>query len=373
MAKLINKKRISALVLALVLIFAAATTAVATSSVSELPDITISIESIYEPIIGDSLVAEIGTVSVKQQLEVNGVDVDLYRTFDSNEDALSNIYAETSELLDLIQVTYGCDDFSDETWEEYQAGMFELVSSDDRPLGLNESNIQFRKLRNFFDIYENDAKNEEIVVLLEANPSLTKEVLELVPYTSINSLNQQLQVSDNSIGMSINSVVYGFDIDDGVTYATAHATSRNSAYKSFSSDCTNFVSQILEAGGVLQEVYASEYSGWWHTTSTTIFGITTHQHSVSWINANTFAGYMGVTYTTEDHAEFKSNIQKGDFIAGDWESDGDWNHMGFVTNKTSVDYRVAQHTSDYHEWASSSKNGWDEVGSDGGTYGRVRR
>lgn len=29
---------------------------------------------------------------------------------------------------------------------------------------------------------------------------------------------------------------------------------------------------------------------------------------------------------------------------------------------------VAQHTSNYNEWASSSKNGWDNIGGDGGKY-----
>lgn len=88
---------------------------------------------------------------------------------------------------------------------------------------------------------------------------------------------------------------------------------------------------------------------------------------------------MGVGYTTTSHSSFSKNIAKGDFIAADFENDGDWNHMGFVTDKKSsqsngyYDYKVAQHTSNYHAWASSSTNGWDTIAGDGGKYGRVRR
>lgn len=89
--------------------------------------------------------------------------------------------------------------------------------------------------------------------------------------------------------------------------------------------------------------------------------------------------YMGVGYTTTSNASFSSNIQNGDFIVADYENDGDWNHMGFVTDKKSsktngyYDYKVAQHTSNYHAWTSSDTNGWENIGTDGGKYGRVRR
>ena len=88
---------------------------------------------------------------------------------------------------------------------------------------------------------------------------------------------------------------------------------------------------------------------------------------------------MGVGYTTTNNSLFSANIKKGDFIAADYEKDGDWNHMGFVTSKKTsktngyYDYKVAQHTKNYHAWASSSTNSWEKIGKDGGKYGRVRR
>lgn len=61
-------------------------------------------------------------------------------------------------------------------------------------------------------------------------------------------------------------------------------------------------------------------------------------------------------------------------------SDGDFNHVAFVveadnykvnySEKIYYDYKVAQHTSDYLEWISSSKNGWENIG---GRYAIVRQ
>ena len=121
----------------------------------------------------------------------------------------------------------------------------------------------------------------------------------------------------------IQTVILEFDTDKGITYAKKWATSKNtSQYKFFSGgDCANFASQILENGGVSQDSSTSEYSGWWHKAEKGTLS-TKHTHSVSWINADTFARYMGVGYTTTSNADFSANIQAGDFIACDFKSDG---------------------------------------------------
>lgn len=73
-----------------------------------------------------------------------------------------------------------------------------------------------------------------------------------------------------------------------------------------------FVSQILENGGVEQDVNDSVYSGWWHINH----GYE-NQYSRSWTIADTFARYMGVGFTTHDNFDFSVNIQRGDFVALD--------------------------------------------------------
>lgn len=70
---------------------------------------------------------------------------------------------------------------------------------------------------------------------------------------------------------------------------------------------------------------------------------------------------------------------RGDIIANDDDSDGDWDHVGFVvvadnyadwySGKLYYDYKVAQHTRNYLEWTSSSNNNWE---TSGGKYAIVR-
>lgn len=141
-------------------------------------------------------------------------------------------------------------------------------------------------------------------------------------------------------------------------------------------DCTNFASQILAASGVRQVTSTSKYTGWWHRRTAP----SAHEHSISWINANTFARYMGVGYKGRNHSSFAASIRKYDFIAYDKTSDGQWDHMAYVNADDNYvgsygyhDYKVAQHSNDYHAWTSGSTNNWEKIAPQGDTYGRVRR
>ena len=106
-------------------------------------------------------------------------------------------------------------------------------------------------------------------------------------------------------------------------------------------DCTNFVSQIMLAGG-------KNYSPKWMTANT--LGV--WHFTKAWANADHFVNRWGLDYTFSDHTSFSKKIKKGDYITYDKNSDGTWDHMGFAINaKDSYDaslgykdYRVAQHT-----------------------------
>lgn len=176
------------------------------------------------------------------------------------------------------------------------------------------------------------------------------------------------------------------DLNAAVRYAEKYAWTPNAdeyeVATSFSNgvvDCTNFASQILHASGVNQVVYKNKNSGWWHRKN----WLNIHNYSISWINADVFARYMGVGYTTTNHQSFAQNIIVGDFIALDHENNGSWDHMGFVTYRDNAErwyngkyyqnYIVAQHSNNYNMWVSEEGNGWELSGDFGGRYGRVRR
>ncbi len=259
-------------------------------------------------------------------------------------------------------------------------------------------------LRCFFDIYENKDDNQKILNLIGAeNQSLnmktsisdsstsqlsdekTNELSILMPYTSpiARDFNSNIMKQSN-IGQKFNSLlgstVLGFNTDKGIAYAEKYAVNANSSeYGCLGADCTNFVSQILEAGGVQQAVYSDKNSGWWHTKGW--FGW--QSYSRSWTLADTFCRYMGVGYESGNIYNFSYEIAAGDFIALDDQGDGSWDHCGFVvksdnfnavySGKRYYDFKVAQHTNNYCEWTSNSTNHWESVEDDGGVYARVRR
>ncbi len=340
-----------------------------------------------------TVLLDISDININRFVNINGIENPLYCTFENQVLALENIKKEASVLLGLLESRYKLSPLSNNNWKLYRIKMLEFYTIPTEQY--NESNEDFIKLRAFFDIYENEESNNEILNYINANKLginefgvVLRDSITLVDlgllfpyYAPISNLAENIVTSKNLI-----QPMSTINVQPAVDYATTYATNRNTpTYYSFSNgDCTNFVSQILEASGVAQVVYDSVHSGWWHKRVPGFLGIGwTHTHSRSWTIADTFARYMGITYSTKNHPSFSSNIQRGDFIAADFTSDGNWDHSGFVTDRASYsyahngspsyyDYKVAQHTPDYHDWTSSSTNGWENT-SDGRTYARIRR
>ncbi len=322
-----------------------------------------------------STLQNVGKVIDGGSISVNNVENSLYRVFENQAKALEDIKLKVPDLLDTLASEYNLEPLSDSSWQEYRDAMYMLFDSSNKPEDYSESNKDFRTLRAFFDIYENYQKNQEIMAvyngLTTSKSSAIQELGLLLPYTE--PLAQEF--------MSITTLRQpraSFNINNAIAYARKHATFVNyPAYHYFpSGDCTNYVSQILENGGVRQVVYDSVYSGWWHKRTAGLF----HTHSQSWTLADVFSRYMGVKYTSRSHIYLAKNIDKGNIIAADFDGDGDWDHLGFVTESNDYyspscgfyDYKVAQHTSNYLAWTSSKTNGWELIGPDGGTYARIR-
>lgn len=324
--------------------------------------------------------AQYGDIDAARTIIINGVENPLFCEFVDPSSALNNLKNAESTSLKEIALNYDLEELSSDNWEEYQAASYDSGS---------------QTLVDFFDIYENTKKNNEAVEFANSMAStyaLDSDLEEsdlgqlsfMLPYFS--PLAEGYNASTNAgSGISMHATLP--NVSAAVSYAERYAWNANTAqYKDFDgTDCTNFVSQILEAGGVSQDSYTNENYGWWHRV---VNG--RHEHSISWIRSDTFARYMGVGYTTNRIMNFSMNIQVGDAIALDNNSDGDWDHMGFVTYKASrpgsytldnmiltyTDFIIAQHSSNYNSWVSENHNNWDRYDwtfGGRGTYGRVRR
>lgn len=328
-----------------------------------------------------------GQVSVKRELSSGSSAWILYPTFDDADRALATVREKASKVLNLLRNEFGLAEFSSENWEAYRTAMYDMYGKSDCPDWYVEWDEGISALESFFDIYENDRDNEEIenaIALAQLNPkainsddsTIVEEIEGLLPDQDVLS-GKDVDHTDSAKASS--RAKKDFNASKGVAYAKKYADGKNFpkyAYCSqpFGGDCTNFVSQILEAGGVKQVKSDSEKKGWWHKSHNGA-----HTHSDSWIKAKTFAKYMGISYKTKSHKAFSKKVKKGDFIAFDKESDGNAEHMAFVTATSSKtykganDYQVAQHTKDYLAWMSSATNGWENKEDGKLSYYIVRR
>jgi hypothetical protein len=306
----------------------------------------------------------IGSMSTKYSLIINGEQNNLFPTFDEPVVALQNFKTAENELLNDLKNAYGLDELTNNNYEKYSAALDTYLGTSST---LKESSKDVSFFRSFIDIYKNDAANQDILNYIKdkTETELSNDIIfiSMLPYTTplITEYNQQRKKSqlESALGISLLS------LDDSktkeVAYAYTYASNRNSDYyASFDSDCTNFVSQILDASG------RSHTSDWWH------FQVLGEDfQSLVWVNANAFVNYWGTTITTSSNYYLSANLQDGEFIGLDMSNDGSWDHCGFVIASNNYltdeyyDYLVAQHSDDYIAWATSDTNGWDNYDHEG--------
>lgn len=331
-----------------------------------------------------------GPISIKEQLVINGETYYLLPTYDDENLALTSIYTETSKTLDYLRESYDLGVFSDATWKSYQEAQIKMFDEPYCPNWYRDDNDSFMKLNCFFDIYENGEDNAQtiekartigsraespIVSFSQAADTFEELLLSLPDQDTLgNKTDHKQQQAAISDAHSI-SMYASFNKANAIDYASKYATSPNASSWGYmdGKDCTNFASQILIAGGKNQVVTNNENTGWWHKANSG-----KHTYSLSWQRADSFAKYKGVSYKTTNNTAFSYELKKGNFIGLDYHSDGKWDHIGFVTNKATettkgaYDYKVAQHSRNYHAWTSDSLNSWETAGGEyNSTYGVI--
>lgn len=220
----------------------------------------------------------------------------------------------------------------------------------------------------FLDIYENQASNDARAVELEAvNKEYERGALSYDQ--AVESAWPFLPLDAGPSLAGVPSVQASFNLTAAKNYTAKYAYTANTTYGiatttlGFEADCTNYASQILYAAGIPMDTYSSAVSGWWWKTPT--------NRSISWIQAATFARYMGSGYNSTYWSSLVSNVQPGDFIGYDAGADGDMDHIGFVYDKSGSLIKIAQHTTNYLKW--SSDTGWPSMQNGTTRFYRIRR
>ena len=387
------KKMISlALATCMALALAAPVAAATVPKQEEVALINTTVESVDKEYENAGL-QDIGTATIKDAVVINGKTNYLYPTFDDVDSALKNLKEEIPAYYDLVTqkvdlkeaYNYSYDELMDTEFDvdiaEAVKNEVMLMSSDNQQALTSEETEKLREekdtFNNFFDIYENRAQNEAIKQYLEKeeNPD-PAELAAMLPYTAPFSIEYYATAEPMA------AAAQHFDKDKGIEYAKKWATGYNANYPAYilQGDCTNFASQILVAGGIkMHDAYPDEEKGWWHRVVNDLGTVNPgprHVTSSSWKGAHRFAKFMGTSNISVDFAAFSKLVQRGDFIALDEKGDGDWNHLGFVTDvgqtgkysykyggktyqRTYRTFCVAQHTSNYHAWVHSDTNNWE--------------
>lgn len=124
-----------------------------------------------------------------------------------------------------------------------------------------------------------------------------------------------------------------------VQYAKRHALSANPSFKRYGNDCTNFISQCMQAGGWSQITgWYQSNSVWWYTGG--IFGV--RAASYTWAGAQNFFNFA----TSSGRARVMpdaSTLQLGDVIH---LKDSTIYHSMIITGFNGTDPLLSYHTRD---------------------------
>lgn len=106
-------------------------------------------------------------------------------------------------------------------------------------------------------------------------------------------------------------------------YAIAHWDNYNSSYRTFDNDCTNFISQIMEAGGWTYESgFYQDNHYWWYNFL---------NQTYSWAGAHNWGVYAQVYSHRTAPLAYVYQMLVTDVLQADWENDGNINHTMIVT------------------------------------------
>ncbi len=335
--------------------------------------------------------SSLNSIKFKNPISVSGKNIEYYCTYSDRDEALNEMLTKYNEAIDFMREYIDIPkSFDSNNLYELQIALNKIFEIDtDIPNIIVE---ELGEIQIFLDIYENNEINDEIDDLIDEYNNLNTLQRSIQGQETLSKLDEIVPSYSENFGTikpNTNIARVGrINVSAATQYAIKYAASPNtSSYYYFSNgDCTNFTSQILEAAGIQQIYYSSVHSGWWHTVGTNALGGKEHKHSRSWTVADTFARYMGVTLSTTSLYNWSSSLSEGDFIGLDFANDGSWDHVGYVTATGSlqsyeselgsycipyIDIKIAQHTSNYNDWMSTSKNHW-ETFAEKGKYSIIR-
>lgn len=139
----------------------------------------------------------------------------------------------------------------------------------------------------------------------------------------VKTANQSLDFSSER---SPTQLADHYDRRQAVRYAERWWNEYNPAYKKFTKDCTNYISQCLFAGGAKMHGAPKPELGWWYEGENWSYSWAL-AHSLRWYLSGASSGLMG------EEVDAAEKLLLGDVICYDFEGDGRWDHTTIVVAK----------------------------------------
>ena len=181
--------------------------------------------------------------------------------------------------------------------------------------------------------------NNEYKENLEADIVKTEELIDNIPkyksdYSKINNL-QLSAIQNTKVYSNINRVSarasYSYNRYAAIGYASRYANNYNTNYPSYSSDCQNFVSQCVHAGGIPASAYW--YSG-----------------TAQWVNVNSFNTYMTQNGYAYDKYGTAAYANLGDVVQFYNSNKKTYSHSVILTGGNSSYWYYSGHTTNRYNY-----------------------
>lgn len=177
---------------------------------------------------------------------------------------------------------------------------------------------------------------------------------EKVEYDPEQGTDDYLRWKSNNYIQIDNLDRFNYNRLEAVKYAERWWNSYNPAYQTFDVDCTNYISQCLQAGGAPTWGEPVRERGWWYSGNSWSFSWAV-AHSMRWYLSGSDKGLKG------QEVESPEELEPGDVICYDFEGDGRWDHNTIVVTKDANGMPLVNaHTdnSRHRYWAYEDSTAW---------------
>lgn len=284
-----------------------------------------------------------------------------------------NVSAATTDDITMESIQNDLIAYLEKNHPEIEFGSDEFINyiSDVSLMNIDE---ELAKLPNYDDIkfycgeylYEldNQMTSGNSMKLLKPSEDFLEKTIEEIQ-REVQEKDRLDEIWYQEIQNRPDTYATSYDVDSATKYAKDHAEKYNKDYNKYSKDCTNFVSQCLEAGGISMDKPSTIPEGvkdttkYWYSikyTSSGIFGDKdAWKESSSWVRVEDLYTYCVDEANAELHtyaslSALKQGVEVGDIVQIRNES-GDWYHSIIISDyDTSDGFLYCGHTSDRRDY-----------------------